>query len=179
MKQTVTLLSRVLAATGLTFVTHFVMFVVCWIFRDPLFRLMDRAIYEAVGAESASAAGAAGPLLSVAFFAALLLSSPFVIALWSFILFGWPARRDQIRLILFFMALAGCGVAIGYFIAFPLAVGLTGWAEARGLLSGEPLLDLLLRTVVGLAIVFQVLAATLALRIWGPSEGAGHQRIGL
>lgn len=179
MKSTVTLLGRVLAATGLTFVTHFVAFVVCWAFRDPLFRLIDMGIRRVVDTGSAIVTGSAQafePFLSVAISAAVLVSSPFVIAFWLFILSGPRTRRYKVVFLLSSIALAGAGTALGYFALFPLLVGLTEWGASRGLLSGEPLLDLLLSIVVGSAIAFQIVPAILALRFRGPSGEHGSSR---
>lgn len=164
MKRTVTLLVRVLIATVLTFATHFAVFIVCWTFRDPLFGLIDFGIRNVVDASGPSVPSATQALLSVAFATAVLLSSPFIIAFWMLIVFGPSTRKYKILVVFSSIGLAAAGTALGYFVLFPLAVNFTGWGEAQGFLAPEPLINLLLRVVVGSAIAFQIIPGLLALR---------------
>ena len=175
MTHTLTLAARVLVAAALTFVTHFAVFLVCWVFRDPLARLVDDAIWAVAGGQIPAAAGAGEWLgqLNATFSIALLLSSPLIIAFWLFVLSGRHTRRYRIVFTLVSGVLAGAGAACGYFLVFPLAVDFIGWGESAGLLRGEPLSDLLFRIVIGLALAFQIPPALVALGGAKPSQEHG------
>lgn len=167
MKGTLALFGRVLVAAALTFVTHFVTFVLCWTFREPLLGVIGEAIRIA-GVEplTPETAPSFGTFLNVAFFTSLLVASPFVIALWLFMLSGpdtWPRR---ILYLLASLGLAGVGTTLGYFLLFPAVARLTAWGTSNGVLPAESMTELLLRVVVGSALAFEIIPTILALRGW-------------
>ena len=141
-------------------------FVVCWIFVEPLFRIVSEPVQDALQGQSMVFTTLTGPFnlyLKIAFVGAVLLSSPFlVLQVWLFITPGLyrHERRFALPFILASTVLAGCGVAFGYFIAFPLASEfLIEWGRSAGL---EPMLtaleyfNLFLTIMLSLAIIFQI-----------------------
>ena len=143
-----------------------VTFVACWAFVQELYLIVSQPILEALGDQPLVFISPTQPFnlfLKVAFVAAVLLASPFLLAqVWLFIAPGLykRERRYAIPFVLSTTLLAGCGVAFGYFIAFPFALDfLIGWGESANL---EPMIDatkyfdLFLTIMVGLAIVFQI-----------------------
>jgi sec-independent protein translocase protein TatC len=143
-----------------------VTFVASWAFVQDLYLIVSQPILEALGDQPLVFTSPTQPFnlfLKVAFVAAVLLASPFLLAqVWLFIVPGLykRERRYAIPFVLSTTLLAGCGVAFGYFIAFPFALDfLIGWGQSANL---EPMIDatkyfdLFLTIMVGLAIVFQI-----------------------
>ena len=141
-------------------------FVVCWIFVETLFRIVSEPVQDALQGQSMVFTTLTGPFnlyLKIAFVGAVLLSSPFlVLQVWLFITPGLyrRERRYALPFILSSTFLAGCGVAFGYFIAFPFASEfLIEWGRSAGL---EPMLtaleyfNLFLTIMLSLAIIFQI-----------------------
>jgi sec-independent protein translocase protein TatC len=123
-------------------------------------------VLEALGTESLVFTTLTSPFnlfVKVAFVAAILLSGPFLLAqLWLFIAPGLYKHERRFALPFIFSAtiLAICGVAFGYFVAFPFAAQfLVEWGRSAGL---EPMLnaidyfDLFLTIMLSLAIIFQI-----------------------
>ena len=143
-----------------------VTFVVCWAFVEQLYVIVAGPIQEALGDQPLVFISPTQPFnlfLKVAFIAALLLSSPFILAqVWLFIAPGLykRERRYAIPFVMSTTILAGCGVAFGYFIAFPFALDfLIGWGERANLqamIDATRYFDFFLTIMVGLAVVFQI-----------------------
>jgi Sec-independent protein secretion pathway component TatC len=167
MKGKLALFSRVLVAATLTFVTHFAIFMLCWGFREPLLLMIGEAIRTAgVDPLGPAAAPSFGTFLNVAFFASLLVASPFVVALWLFILTGPDTWQHRILYLLTSLGLAGVGTTLGYVLLFPAVARLTEWGAGHGVLPAESTTELLLRVVVGSALAFEIIPTVLALRGW-------------
>ena len=141
-------------------------FVVCWAFVQRLFEIVSLPIQEALQGQSMVFTTLTGPFnlyLKVAFVGAVLLSSPFLIAqVWLFIAPGLykHERRFALPFILSSTVLAACGVAFGYFIAFPFAAAfLIEWGRSAGLeamLTAMEYFNLFLTIMLSLAIIFQI-----------------------
>lgn len=172
MKATLALFGRVLVAAALTFVAHFAVFMLCWRFRQPLLVVIGEAIRTA-GVEPLVPAAAPSfeTFLSVAFFASLLVVSPFIIALWLLILTGPNTWQHRILWLVATLGLASAGTALGYFGLFPALARLTEWGASSGFLPAESMTQLLIRVVVGSALAFEIIPAILALRGWTLTGG--------
>ena len=143
-----------------------VTFVACWAFVQELYVIVSRPILEALGDQPLVFTSPTQPFnlfVKVAFVAAILLASPFLLAqVWLFIAPGLykKERRYAIPFVLATTILAACGVAFGYFIAFPFALDfLISWGESANLqamIDATKYFDLFLTIMVGLAIVFQI-----------------------
>ena len=141
-------------------------FVVCWWFVDEIYRLVSRPVLDALGDQPLVFTTLSGPFnlsVKVAFVAALLLASPFIMAqVWLFIAPGLykHERRYSVPFIFFTTILGALGVAFGYFIAFPFASKfLVLWGSSMGLeamLNASDYFNFFLTIMVGLAIVFQI-----------------------
>ena len=148
-----------------------VAFVLCWVFVDDIFVIVSQPVLEALEAsgsasESLVFTSATQPFnlfLRVAFLAALLLSSPFILAqVWLFIAPGLyrHERRYAIPFILSGTVLALLGVAFGYYIAFPFALEfLINWGEDAGLeamIVASDYFSLFLTIELALGLIFQI-----------------------
>ncbi len=143
-----------------------VTFVACWAFVQELYLIVAGPILEALEGQPLVFTSPTQPFnlfLKVAFVAALLLASPFLLAqVWLFIAPGLykKERRYAIPFVLSTTLLAMCGVTFGYFIAFPFALDfLISWGESANLeamIDATKYFDLFLTIMVGLAIVFQI-----------------------
>jgi Sec-independent protein secretion pathway component TatC len=170
MKNMLTLLRRIVVATLLTFGAHFIMFVICWIFRDQAAAVVDYATRRFMSPPDGTPFATPYGSLNTTLSGALLLSSPFIVGSWFFSLSGGRSRRYQVAFILSCVALAACGAVFGYYVAFPLAGEFHEWTRAAGLLRGENYHDLVLQAVTGLGIVFQMPAVIFALQVGSGSE---------
>ncbi len=148
-----------------------VAFVLCWVFVQDIFVIVSQPVLEALAASgSASEAlvftSATQPFnlfLRVAFLAALLLSSPFILAqVWLFIAPGLyrHERRYAIPFIMSGTVLALLGVLFGYYIAFPFALEfLINWGEDAGLeamIVASEYFNLFLTIELALGLIFQI-----------------------
>ena len=150
---------RVLIALGVTFV-------VCWAFVDQIYLIASYPITEALQGQPMVFISPTQPFnlfIRVAFVAALLLSSPLILAqVWLFIAPGLykHERRYAVPFVLSSTILAMCGVLFGYFIAFRFALTfLINWGERANLqamIDATRYWDLFLTIELGLAIVFQI-----------------------
>lgn len=167
MRGTLALFGRVLVAAGLTFIAHFAVFMLCWRFRQPLLVVIGDAIRTA-GVEPLAQATAPSfeTFLSVAFFASLLVASPFITALWLLILTEPNTWQHRVLWLVATLGLACAGTALGYFGLFPAMARLTEWGASSGFLPAESMTELLLRVVVGSALAFEIIPALLAFRGW-------------
>ena len=141
-------------------------FVVCWTFVDQIYLIVSKPVLEALGEQSLVFTTLTGPFnlsVKVAFVAALLLASPFIMAqVWLFIAPGLykHERRYSVPFIFSATLLAGLGVSFGYFIAFPFAAKfLVLWGASLGLdamLNASDYFNFFLTIRVGLAVIFQI-----------------------
>ena len=150
---------RVLIAVGVTFV-------VCWAFVDQIYRIASYPITEALQGQPMVFISPTQPFnlfIRVSFVAALLLSSPFILAqVWLFIAPGLykHERFYAVPFVLASTVLAMCGVLFGYFIAFRFALTfLINWGERANLeamIDATRYWDLFLTIELGLAVIFQI-----------------------
>jgi sec-independent protein translocase protein TatC len=141
-------------------------FLVCWVFHEQLFQIAAGPVQVALGDQPMVFTTLTGPFslyLRVALVGAILLSSPFLIAqVWLFITPGLyrHERRFALPFILSGVILGACGVAFGYFIAFPFAtVFLIEWGRAAGLeamITAMEYFNMFLTIMLSLAVIFQI-----------------------
>lgn len=141
-------------------------FIICWAFVEKLYLIVSGPILEALGDQPLVFITPTQPFnlfLKVAFLASVLFSAPFILGqVWLFIAPGLyrNERRYAIPFILATSLLAGCGVAFGYYIAFPFALEfLISWGESANLqamIDATRYFDFFLTIMLGLAIVFQI-----------------------
>ncbi len=141
-------------------------FVVCWTFVDEIYRIVSVPVLDALGDQPLVFTTLTGPFnlsVKVAFVAALLLASPFIMAqVWLFIAPGLykHERRYSVPFIFSATILGATGVAFGYFIAFPFASKfLVLWGSSLGLeamLNASDYFNFFLTIMTGLAVIFQI-----------------------
>ncbi len=148
-----------------------VAFGVCWVFVEDIFQFLSYPVLTALEESGAGnqqliftdATGGFTILIKTAFFAAILLASPFILAqVWLFIAPGLyrHERRYAIPFVLFGTVLAFLGAAFGYYIAFPRTLEfLFRMGQQAGMapfIDGPRYFNFFLAIEVGLAVVFQI-----------------------
>ncbi len=148
-----------------------VAFVLCYVFVDDIYRFLSYPVLTALEQSRAenqqliftNPTGGFTILLKTAFFAAILLASPFILAqVWLFIAPGLyrHERRYAIPFVLFGTLLAFLGAAFGYYLAFPFALEfLFNMGQRAGMapfIDATLYFNFFLTIEVGLAIVFQI-----------------------